>query len=223
MRRACEPYRSLALATLLLGPLAHAATATPGAWKEEDTLDLRRSGPRRASTGSPSGSSSSTTGLRPARHEGRGPCREEQDGARHGHAASPASSFDRVEARRRRPRWSTKVAAAMGEKYWSDVFIRYFDHPLTLQLARRRSRNEVLCRRHVRRGGLPTAAGRAARASPALARERLRRARSRRAPRRACGSRRARAARRRLDRSAPQRCASRGSVRPSGGAPRRAR
>jgi hypothetical protein len=28
----------------------------------------------------------------------------------------------------------TKVADAMGDKYWSDVFIKYFDHPMTLQL-----------------------------------------------------------------------------------------
>ena len=33
------------------------------------------------------------------------------------------------------PEMAEKVAAAMGEKYWTDVLIRYFDHPLTLELA----------------------------------------------------------------------------------------
>jgi hypothetical protein len=27
------------------------------------------------------------------------------------------------------------VASAMGEKYWSDVLIRHFPHPLTMRLA----------------------------------------------------------------------------------------
>jgi hypothetical protein len=27
-----------------------------------------------------------------------------------------------------------RVAVAMGEKYWSDVFVHYFPHPLTMRL-----------------------------------------------------------------------------------------
>ncbi|HEY8515863.1 MAG TPA: hypothetical protein VIS07_10160 [Candidatus Binatia bacterium] len=33
------------------------------------------------------------------------------------------------------PEMAEKVDAAMAEKYWTDVFVRYFDHPLTLRLA----------------------------------------------------------------------------------------
>ena len=32
------------------------------------------------------------------------------------------------------PEQADAVAAAMHEKYWSDVFIQYFSHPLTLRL-----------------------------------------------------------------------------------------
>ncbi|MDX2166952.1 MAG: hypothetical protein SF182_07815 [Deltaproteobacteria bacterium] len=32
------------------------------------------------------------------------------------------------------PDMAEAVAKAMHEKYWSDVFIQYFDHPLTLRL-----------------------------------------------------------------------------------------
>jgi uncharacterized membrane protein YqiK len=32
------------------------------------------------------------------------------------------------------PQMAERVAEAMGEKYWSDVFIRYFPHPLTARL-----------------------------------------------------------------------------------------
>ena len=32
------------------------------------------------------------------------------------------------------PDMAGRVAEAMGEKYWSDVFVRHFDHPLTMRL-----------------------------------------------------------------------------------------
>jgi hypothetical protein len=32
------------------------------------------------------------------------------------------------------PEMAEKVSAAMGAKYWSDFFIRWFEHPLTLRL-----------------------------------------------------------------------------------------
>lgn len=41
--------------------------------------------------------------------------------------------FDRVEAIST-PEMAEAVEKAMGEKYWSDVFIRYFPHPLTMRL-----------------------------------------------------------------------------------------
>jgi len=33
------------------------------------------------------------------------------------------------------PESAQRVAAAMAEKYWSDIFVRYMRHPLTLRLA----------------------------------------------------------------------------------------
>jgi hypothetical protein len=32
------------------------------------------------------------------------------------------------------PSEAERVARAMGEKYWSDVFVKYFSHPMTLKL-----------------------------------------------------------------------------------------
>ncbi len=32
------------------------------------------------------------------------------------------------------PDYAERVATAMGDKYWSDVFVHLFDHPLTLRL-----------------------------------------------------------------------------------------
>jgi hypothetical protein len=42
--------------------------------------------------------------------------------------------FDKVRAEEA-PEMVDRVAAAMGEKYTSDILIRYFDHPLTMRLA----------------------------------------------------------------------------------------
>jgi hypothetical protein len=41
--------------------------------------------------------------------------------------------FDRVRAEAA-PEAAERVAAAMGEKYWSDLLIRYVHHPLTMRL-----------------------------------------------------------------------------------------
>lgn len=43
-------------------------------------------------------------------------------------------TFDRVRAEAA-PDMKDPVAKAMGDKYWSDVFVHYFDHPLTMRLA----------------------------------------------------------------------------------------
>jgi hypothetical protein len=32
------------------------------------------------------------------------------------------------------PEMAERVAAAMADKYWSDVFVRFFSHPLTMRL-----------------------------------------------------------------------------------------
>jgi hypothetical protein len=41
--------------------------------------------------------------------------------------------FDRVKAEPA-PDMAAAVATAMGDKYWSDVLIRHFNHPLTMRL-----------------------------------------------------------------------------------------
>ncbi len=41
--------------------------------------------------------------------------------------------FDRVHAEPA-PEYTARVAGAMADKYWSDLLIRWFDHPLTLEL-----------------------------------------------------------------------------------------
>ena len=42
-------------------------------------------------------------------------------------------TFDKVKAESV-PDMAEPVAKAMGEKYWSDVFVHYFSHPLTVRL-----------------------------------------------------------------------------------------
>jgi len=32
------------------------------------------------------------------------------------------------------PEWAPRVAQAMADKYWSDLFVRWLAHPLTLRL-----------------------------------------------------------------------------------------
>lgn len=46
--------------------------------------------------------------------------------------------FDRVHAEPA-PEYTARVAGAMADKYWSDLLIRWFDHPLTLELVPARS------------------------------------------------------------------------------------
>jgi len=41
--------------------------------------------------------------------------------------------FDRVIAESA-PKMADKVMAAMADKYWMDIFVRYMDHPLTIRL-----------------------------------------------------------------------------------------
>jgi hypothetical protein len=44
------------------------------------------------------------------------------------------AQFDKVQTRDA-PEYADRVNAAMAEKYWSDVFVRYFSHPMTLRLS----------------------------------------------------------------------------------------
>ena len=107
---------------------------TPAAWKTQDTLDIKTSAPGegehwfpvwlvvlddqvyvRLGTRAADRIEKSTTkpymGIRIA-----------------------GQQFDRVKGTPA-PEKAEEVAAAMGDKYWSDVFVRYFSHPLTLRLS----------------------------------------------------------------------------------------
>ena len=122
----------LVTATLLARP-ALAADWTPTAWAGENTLELRTTAAGEAAHWFPvwlvvlddqlyvrlgsraavrieSNTTKPYVGLRIAGHD------FEQ--------VKTEAAPDRVEA----------VARAMGEKYWSDVFVHYFNHPLTLRL-----------------------------------------------------------------------------------------
>ena len=125
--------RALALGILLLSPLAHAADWTPAAWKDVDTVDLQTIGPDEGEYWFPvwlvvlDDQVYVRLGTKAA---GRV---EKNKTAPHMGVRVAGQQFDRVRATPV-PDMADRVAAAMGEKYWSDVFIRYFAHPLTLRL-----------------------------------------------------------------------------------------
>jgi len=125
--------RAFALAMLLLCPLAHAADWTPGAWKAEETLELQTIVPDEGEYWFPVWLvvlddqvyvRLGTTAAGRVEKSKTAP----YVGVRIG-----GQQFDRVKGTPA-PEMAEKVSAAIGEKYWSDVFIRYFNHPLTLRL-----------------------------------------------------------------------------------------
>ena len=126
--------RGLALATLLLSPLAHAADWTPAAWKEEETVDLQTTVPDEGEYWFPvwlvviDDQLYVRLGTKAA---GRV---EKSKSAPYMGVRIAGQQFDRVKGVPASRELVTKVADAMGNKYWSDVFIKYFDHPMTLQL-----------------------------------------------------------------------------------------
>jgi hypothetical protein len=126
--------RALALATLLLGPLAHATDGwTPEAWSGHDTLELRTSVPGEGEYWFPVWLVvlDDQAYVRLGR---KAVGRVEKNETRPYLGVRVAGlQFDRVKGTPA-PEMAEKVAAAMGDKYWSDVFIRWFDHPLTLRL-----------------------------------------------------------------------------------------
>jgi hypothetical protein len=121
---------------VLLGMLASPAVAaewTPRAWAETGTLDLRTNVPgegeywfpvwlvvlddqvyvrlgTKAASRVEKSSTAPTLGVRIA-----------------------GQQFDRVKGVPV-PEAADRVAQAMREKYWSDIFVRYMNHPLTLRL-----------------------------------------------------------------------------------------
>jgi hypothetical protein len=126
--------RALALALLLLCPLAQAANWTPGAWKDEETIELQTIGPEEGEYWFPvwlvviDDQVYVRLGTRAA---GRA---EKSKTAPFMGVRIAGQQFDRVKTTPA-PEMAEKVSAAIGAKYWSDVFMRYFSHPLTLRLA----------------------------------------------------------------------------------------
>jgi hypothetical protein len=126
--------RAVALATLLLCPLAQAADWTPGPWKAEETVDLQTNVPDEGEYWFPvwlvvlddqlyvrlgSKAASRVESSRTAPYMG---------------VRIAGQQFDRVKGTPA-PEMAAKVSAAIAEKYWSDMLMRHFSHPLTLRLA----------------------------------------------------------------------------------------
>jgi hypothetical protein len=126
--------RALALAFLLLPPLAHAADWTPAAWKEQDTLDLLTIGPEEGEYWFPVWLVVIDDQLY-VRLGSKAADRVERNKTKPDLGVRIAGEqFDRVKATPA-PEMADEVAAAIGDKYWSDAFLRYLAHPLTLRLA----------------------------------------------------------------------------------------
>ena len=126
--------RAMVLATLLLCPLARAADGwTPEAWSGHDTLDLRTTVPGEGEYWFPVWLVVLDDQVY-VRLGSKAVGRVEKNETKPYLGVRVAGlQFDRVKGTPA-PEMAEKVATAMGGKYWSDVFIQYFDHPVTLQL-----------------------------------------------------------------------------------------
>ena len=126
--------RAIALATILLSPLAHAADGwTPEAWSAQDTLELRTNVPGEGEYWFPvwlvvlDGQVYVRLGSKAA-----GRVEKNQTKPYLGVRVA-GLQFERVKATPA-PEMAEKVSAAIGDKYWSDALMRWFSHPLTLRL-----------------------------------------------------------------------------------------
>jgi hypothetical protein len=132
--------RALILVAVLLAPAASDAPAadlasawTPDAWKTQDTLELQTTVPEEGDYWFPVWLVVLDEQVY-VRLGTRAADRVEKSTTKPFMGVRIAGQqFDRVKAIPA-PDKAEAVATAMGEKYWSDVFIRYFDHPLTLRL-----------------------------------------------------------------------------------------
>jgi hypothetical protein len=124
----------LLLLTLVCAPaLTHAADWTPTAWADEETVDLTTVGPTEGTHGFPVWLVV-IDGQLYVRLGSRATERVEQSTTKPYLGVKIAgATFPKVKGEPA-PEMADKVAAAMGDKYWSDALIRYFSHPLTLRL-----------------------------------------------------------------------------------------
>jgi hypothetical protein len=126
---------ALALASLLAAPAALAAPAdwTPGAWAGEDTLDLVTDVPGEGTYSFPVWLVVLDDQVF-VRLGGRAAERVQKSKDTPVIGVTVAGRrFERVRCEPA-PDQASQVAAAMGSKYWSDLLIRYFPHPLTCRL-----------------------------------------------------------------------------------------
>ncbi len=120
------------LVALLVAP-AGAATWEPSAWSEVDTLELKTDAPDEGPYWFPvwlvviDGQLYVRLGSRAAERV------EESETKPLLGVRIEGEEFERVEGVPA-PDMADPVASAMAEKYWSDVLVRFFPHPLTLRL-----------------------------------------------------------------------------------------
>jgi hypothetical protein len=116
-------------------PAASAADWTPEMWVDENTLELRTTEPGEEPHWSPvwvavvDGQLYVRLGDRAA-----GRVERNVDNPHLGLRIA-GQEFPHVRGEPA-PEMASRVAAEIKEKYWSDVFIRFFPHPLTLRLVR---------------------------------------------------------------------------------------
>jgi hypothetical protein len=121
------------IAVLLATSAAHAAEWTPELWVDEKTLDIRTTAPGADAHWSPVWVAVIDEAVY-VRLGRRAAGRIERNTTAPYVAVRIAGhEFDRVRAEPA-PDMAARVAREMKEKYWTDVFIRFFPHPMTLQL-----------------------------------------------------------------------------------------
>jgi hypothetical protein len=128
------PRVAAALSSLLfIAATPAAADWTPALWADEDTLELRTTAPEADAHWFPvwlavlDGAVYVRLGNRAAGRWERNTDRP-YVGVR-----IAGAEFDRVRTEEA-PDMAERVAREIAEKYWSDIFIRFFPHPLTLRL-----------------------------------------------------------------------------------------
>ncbi|MFN2425906.1 MAG: hypothetical protein ABR587_05615 [Candidatus Binatia bacterium] len=127
------PAVLLTLAFILVAKFAGAADWTPAAWTDEETLQFRTDCPDEAEHWSYvwlvvlDGDVWVRLG---AKAGGRVDCSKTKPLAAVKIAGQEFASVEMVNV----PEMAERVAAAMGEKYMTDIFVRYMDHPYTMKL-----------------------------------------------------------------------------------------